>query len=390
VNRKLLLFLDKTLTRALFYGVVPVAKLSRARVEFPPRLADPPRFLVIRPGGLGDGLMSVPFLRLLKEAFPTSHVTLVCVEKNRTILQRLPYHDEMIVMDDLPQFFRNAWRLWRNRFDVLFDLEPYRRTSSIVGWTSGTRSRVGFDTNSRRHLYTHLVTYAGDSCFEASNMLRQLRFLGIDVPPDRATDMSFPFPDEFRASARALLIEAGADLHKDFLVAVAVGVLKPHHRWIMSEFAALIELMRAEDERTRVLLIGSAGDAEDVLEVLGHLKERHRVVNLTGKTDVMEALGVLESCRILIACDGGIVYMAAAVGCATVSLWGPGVMERFKPPGDRHIGVRMDYACIPCVTWDRLGTFPSCPYGRRCYNDIEAATVFDAYRRLKGQLEQNH
>ena len=96
-----------------------------------------------------------------------------------------------------------------------------------------------------------------------------------------------------------------------------------------------------------------------------------------------------ERCETLLACDGGVVYMGAAMGCATISLWGPGVMERFKPPGDRHIGVRMDYACIPCVTWDRLGEFPSCPYRRRCYNDLEASAVFDAYCRLKGQLKQN-
>jgi ADP-heptose:LPS heptosyltransferase len=387
VNRKLLLFLDKSLFRALFYVVVVIAKLNRRRAEFPPKLSDPARFLVIRPGGLGDGLMSIPFLRVLKERFPTSHVTLVCVQKNRAILRHLPYHDELIVMDDLPRLFRNAWQLWRGRFDVLFDLEPFRRTSSIVGWISRARSRVGFDTNARRHLYTHLVTYSGDSCFEASNMLRQLSFLDIDVPSDRAADMSFPLPPDSRTAARAMLTEAGVDLDEDFLVAVAVGVLKPHHRWVISRFVALIELMRAEDKRTRVLLIGSAGDTEDVGAVLGGLKGQQRVVNLTGKTNVVDVLGVLQACRILIACDGGIVYMAAAVGCQTVSLWGPGVMERFKPPGEQHIGVRENYACIPCVTWDRLGEFPRCPYDRRCLNDIEATTVFGAYCRLKRRLE---
>ena len=92
------------------------------------------------------------------------------------------------------------------------------------------------------------------------------------------------------------------------------------------------------------------------------------------------------ACRILVACDGGIVYMAACVGCATVSLWGPGVMERFKPPGELHSGVRKQYACIPYVTWSRLGEFPRCPYDRRCYNDLTAHEVFEHHARVKNRV----
>jgi hypothetical protein len=67
-------------------------------------------------------------------------------------------------------------------------------------------------------------------------------------------------------------------------------------------------------------------------------------------------------------------------------LWGPGVMERFKPSGARHVGVRKGFSCIPCVTWERLGKFPGCPYQRRCYNELTADEVFEPYVRLKRTL----
>jgi ADP-heptose:LPS heptosyltransferase len=104
---------------------------------------------------------------------------------------------------------------------------------------------------------------------------------------------------------------------------------------------------------------------------------------LVGETTFSEALAVLSKCKILIACDGGLVYMAAAMGCGTISLWGPGVMDRFKPPGENHIGIRKDYFCIPCVNYSRLGEFPPCPYNRRCYMDITAEEIFDQYLSLK-------
>jgi ADP-heptose:LPS heptosyltransferase len=386
MNRKLLLILDKTVFRAIFYVVVLIAKLNAAKSEPPCSLDAAPRLLVIRPGGLGDGLISVPFLRALRNTWPRSHLTLVCVKKNRATLELLPFHDELVVLDEMAKIFSNIARLRKARFDVLFDLEPFRRTSSVVAWLTGARIRVGFDTNSRRHLYTHLVSYAHDNRFEGANLLHQLRALDIDPPYLLADDLSFTVAEDTRHAATTLLEKNGVDLQRDFLVAVGVGVLKPHHRWIMSEFAALIELVRSEDPRTRVLLIGSPRDVADTREVQGRLPDQGHVIDLVGKTSIVQTLAVLEKCHILVACDGGLVYMAAAMGCGTVSLWGPGVMERFKPLGERHVGVRKSYACIPCVTWERLGEFPPCPYGRRCYNDLTAQEVFAGYRRLKESL----
>ena len=132
--------------------------------------------------------------------------------------------------------------------------------------------------------------------------------------------------------------------------------------------------------------MGTSGDIADADEVLRHLGSDVKVVNLVGQTSYMEALGVLQHCKILVASDGGMVYMAAAMGCSTISLWGPGVMERFKPVGDNHVGVRKGYACVPCVNYSRLGEFPTCPYDRMCIKDITADDVFDQYLQLKAQI----
>lgn len=387
MDRRLLIFLDKTVIRVLFYVAVLVDQLRRAKVESSLKLNELPRFLVIRPGGLGDALMSVPFLRALKAAYPSSHITVVCVKRNQPVLELLPFHDELITVDTLPRLVENLGMLRRNRYDMVFDLEAFRRTSSVIAWISGAKVRVGFDTSSRRHLYTHFVTYSGDSCFEAANMLRQLHVLDIAVPADSALDMRINLPKAHQSTTEAILAEARLDPRRHVLVAVAVGIMKPHHEWVMSEFSALIELIRTGDDDVRIVLVGAPDDRDNVDEVLGYLDGDEHIVDLVGRTDVSHILGVLKCCRILVSCDGGIVLMAAAMGCATVSIWGPGVMERYKPPGKQHVGVRKDYACIPCVTWDRLGEFPPCPYNRRCLNDLEVADVFAAYNGLQRHLE---
>jgi ADP-heptose:LPS heptosyltransferase len=387
MRRSLLLSADAVVARTLFPLFVLLAKLRRGpRFKDPVQLRKAPRFLVIRPGGLGDGIMAVPLLRALRRRFPAAYITLVCVSKNRKALEHLAYVDELMVVDVMRDLPRHLLRLLRGRYEVVLDLEPFRYLSAIIGFLSNAGVRIGFDTNRRRALYTHLTTYVHDRCSESQNMIRQLGVLGVQLSDEECADLSFDLPEWCLTAAREMLLTHGVEPSHDFLVAVAPGVLKPHHRWVMSEFAALIEAIHQEDAAARVVLVGEAADVADAEEVLACLSDRRRVVDLVGRTSFMEALGVLRSCRMLIACDGGIVYMGAAMGCATVSLWGPGVMERFKPSGARHVGVRKGFSCIPCVTWERLGKFPGCPYQRRCYNKLTAGEVFEPYVRLKRTL----
>lgn len=386
MNRHLLIFLDKYVFKLAFYVIVLLSKF-RAHKYMPMYLKPDPqsRFLVIRPGGLGDALMAVPFLKALKKSFPNSKVTLMLQKKNQAALQYLDAFDELIIVDALNGLFKNIYKIRRNHFDIVLDLEPFRKVSSIISYLSGAPIRIGFDTNNRRLLYTHYVTYANEKNYDSLNMTRQLKVIGIDVAPQDASDIGFPLPEESSKKAGEILASNGLNWVHDFIVAVAPGVLKPHHRWNMQRFAGLIELILDEDPKTKVVLMGAPADQPDVKEVMEHLQPDNRVVDLVGKTTFVDALAIFRHCKTLIACDGGMVYMAAAMGCGTISLWGPGVMERFKPPGDKHIGVRKNYFCAPCINYSRLGEFPHCAYDRACIQDISIFEVFQEYKKWKNR-----
>ena len=384
MNRSLLIFLDKTVFTVIFYLVYFFDALFKKTTPInglKPNQST--SFLVIRPGGLGDGLMSIPMLKILRRNFPRHHITLMCVKKNRNAFKHLSFLDEVVVIDRLRDITSNLIKLYRNEYNIALDLEPFRKVSSVIAFLSGAKFRIGFDTNVRRKLYTHIVTYHNEKSYESVNMVRQLSVLDITASGDDMLDMGFDLPGSLKERVDALLQSKNVEPKKEFIVAVAPGVLKPHHRWIMSRFAELVKMIRNEDFRTKILLIGSPSDLPDAREVLTHLGENERVIPLVGATTFSEALAILSNCKILIACDGGLVYMAAAMGCGTISLWGPGVMDRFKPPGENHIGIRKDYFCIPCVNYNRLGEFPPCPYNRRCYMDITSEEIFDRYLQLK-------
>ncbi|MFQ5728758.1 MAG: glycosyltransferase family 9 protein [Waddliaceae bacterium] len=388
MNRHLLIFLDKTAFQFLFYFFAIFAKIfTRTKGTYPPKLSGTERFLVIRPGGIGDGLMSLPLLKALESGFPKNKITLICLRKNTLAFKHVSYFDELITLDSIDGIFRCLFLFLNRQFDVVLDLEPFRKISAIVSFLSRANIRIGFDTNNRRQLYSHLVSYANEKVFESVNMIRQLEIVGIKVPIENAIDIRFPLQDELVDRSKQILTSKKVYPENNFIVVVVPGVLKPHHRWRMENFAALIHLVLKQDKLVKVLLLGSASDVHDASQVMEQVGENENVVNFVGNTSYTESLGILKMSNILIACDGGVVYMAAAMGCSTLSIWGPGVMERFKPPGAEHIGIRKTYPCIPCVNYSRLGEFPKCPYDRMCIKDISSENVFEKYTETKFRLQ---
>ena len=363
-------------------------KSEKKGINYKSELSELKNILVIRPGGAGDGLMSIPLLKALRKNFHRSKITLLCVKKSKAGLQLSNLYDELYAIDDLKNFSQNLRIISKKQFDVVFDLEQFRRITSIITYSTGSKIRIGFDTNNRRLLYTHFISYANEKHYESINFVKQLEVFGIKVPYEEAIDITFPLPEKLLKEAKQKLNENSINPNYQNVIAVFPGVLKAHHRWKMKEFAALTDMIINEDQNTKVLLMGTPADVPDTQEVIKSLINKDKMTDFTGELSYKEALAVLTFCKLLISCDGGAVYMGAAMGIGTISLWGPGVMERFKPAGNSHIGVRKDYFCIPCVNYNRLGEFPQCPYNRRCLNDITAEEVFNKYIYLKKFLSK--
>jgi ADP-heptose:LPS heptosyltransferase len=48
-----------------------------------------------------------------------------------------------------------------------------------------------------------------------------------------------------------------------------------------------------------------------------------RPVNLVGKTGIRDSLGTLANLNLMIGSDTGLMHMAAAVGCPSITVFGP-------------------------------------------------------------------
>ena len=143
-------------------------------------------------------------------------------------------------------------------------------------------------------------------------------------------------------------------------------------RWPPASFAELLDALAADG--VQPVLVGSAADAPTGDEVVARATRRDGILNVIGRTDLRELVGVLAACRALVTNDSGAMHLSAAVGVPVTAVLGPTDDQATRPMGDAHAILTHPVWCRPCMLRE-------CPLDHRCMRGIQPAAVLEAARR---------
>ena len=127
-----------------------------------------------------------------------------------------------------------------------------------------------------------------------------------------------------------------------------------------------------------VVLLGSAGETGVNAEAAA-LAKKARVRDLSGRTTLPEALGVLASARLFVGNDSGLAHLASAASTPTVVVFGPTDPDATRPwdgarPDGRPVRLALARRRTPCAPCG----FPVCPIDHACMTGVTAADVLAA------------
>ena len=103
--------------------------------------------------------------------------------------------------------------------------------------------------------------------------------------------------------------------------------------------------------------VGSDSDAEIDLD-LG--TSASNILDMRGKTKLLEAVSIMNRAKLFVGNDSGLGHMAASVGCKTLTLFGPGNSQRYRP-------------------WHSEGTVLLAPNSK-----LKNLAVYDVLEKVKG------
>jgi heptosyltransferase-3 len=278
-----------------------------------------PRILVIRGGALGDFILTLPALRLLRENFPGARLEILGYKHIVALAEGRIYADatRSIEYGPVAAFFAR-----RATLDPELS-EYFAGFQQIVSYLYDPDGI--FEANLRRAGAKNIL-YAfrklDDSDHAAHQLARPLEQLALYL--EDAAARVHP-SEEDRAAAAAFLGDAAGRL----LIAIHPGSGSPKKNWPITNWLQLAHRLSAALPEARFVLIGGEADNAPLAEFLAGWTGPPAL--LARSLPLPELAAILERCRLYLGHDTGISHLAAAVGTACVLLFGPTDPDVWRP-----------------------------------------------------------
>ena len=354
----LLKLLDNTIGKILV-NIMPCEK--RHDVPFDKNIT---KILIIRPGGIGDFVLLLPAIQLLRLNFKTSRIDILCEKRNSGIANFAVGINNTYLYD---RGF-DLIRCLKNKYDVVIDTEQWHRLSAIITCLVGASVKIGFDTNERKKIYTHKIPYSHDD-YEACSFLNLIRPLICKT-------------EAFNPNKAFVIISNGATQNpsivshedQDKLIAISLGASAAERRWQTYNFIEVAESFSRLG--FKIALLGSKKEKSRAAKIKKKLPD---CIDLTSKTSLKDTAYILMKSKLLLTADSGLMHLAYALGTSTVSLFGAGIEKKWAPRGRDHIVINNHLSCSPCT---RFGYASHCDKNIECLTLIGAGEVISAMKKM--------
>jgi len=279
------------------------------------------RFLILRPGAIGDTLLAFPVLRALRAQYIHPHITFV---GNASVL---PLALAFEVAETVSDYEHMRWSELFSAHGIhspaLQDL--LQHIDSAICWLRDPEGMV--EHNLLMAGVRHVIVAPGRPR-ESMHLVDYLaQTIGLPKPVGIHTPFTLP----------------GSGVpHPAQTVAIHPGSGGANKCWPAHHFAAIIEwLWNLTAQGYPVLLLSGPADQESINDVLRRLAPREpamleRMIN----EPLLAVASQLQQCRCYLGNDSGITHLAALLGIPTIALFGPSDPATWRPVGPEVVVIR--------------------------------------------------
>ena len=274
------------------------------------------RILVIRPGAIGDALLSFPVLKALREQYNGARITWV------SNTQVLPLALAFGIAEEVSDYQDIRWSELFSAAGIRMPAtrELLAQTDLAICWLHDSGSVV--QHNLEIAGVKRIIIAPGRPPTGAHMHILQYLAQTVGLP-----------------AVGARFIAPTLDIHPHFkdtlhqYVAIHPGSGGLQKCWPATHFAAVIA--RLWQQNRPVLLLAGPADSERVRDLLSQLSTppRSEMFKILTNAPLLEVARHLQQCRCYLGNDSGITHLAAMLGVPTVAIFGPSDPAVWRPVG---------------------------------------------------------
>jgi len=364
----------------------------------------PKRVLIILFGAIGDVVRGLSLATLLKQKWPECEISWA-VEKGSSQLLLNHSAIERVLIFDRKKGFKSYFDFIReirsHKYDITFDLSRHLK-GGLTSLISGASMRLGFSKRNSREgnwlFQTHHIQDVPHFSDKINHYLSFAKFFGLSFGNDK---IDFGLcPSEIEVADLEMKLNEIFQSQIGFFppperrVLFFVGSTWTSREWSSEHFSVLAQKL-FETEGLVPIVVGSKGESKKFTEIKNALSENAQtntsmgnisigntstltpLVDLCGKTSLLELRTLATRSRLAIGSDSGPMHIASILGLPVISLWGPTSPVRSTPYGNTDGILQSPIACAPCY-------FRECPgLDTFCLKNISPEIVLAKFEYLK-------
>ena len=334
---------------------------------------------IFLPSWLGDFAMATPALRAIRQHFgKAARVVGIMRPYLHEVLAGTEWLDEQWFFDPHRRSSETGHRtILRKIREAEFDmvvLMPNSPRSALLAWLGRASERIGYARNGRGALLTGKVyrPRVNGKCVDLPMVDYYLRLAETIGCSDMSQHLELATTEAEESSADQVFANLGLRQDGRVITFNCSGAYGGAKLWPIEHFAELTRRVATDLEHDILIMCGpnELRTAGEIVRLAAH----PRVVSMA---DQPLGIGTAKACirrsRLMVSTDSGPRHVAAALGCAVITVYGPMLPIWGKNPTVDAIDLyRDDLDCIGCGK-------RTCPLGHhQCMRDLSVDRVFDA------------
>ena len=293
--------------------------------------------LLIQLKRIGDLILTTPAILAIKERFPEAKIFLAVSHEVSPLIPALPPVDNVLVMRRSIADMGRLSSIALTRFEYSIDLTRNNRSALISLLSRANKRIVSYRVKGhapfRGYAYNEFIEHRMRDMHTIDYNLSLLEPLGINPLPRPPVSLSLP--SNATHEAERVLTEARVGI--PYLL-VHPGSARAEKFWEPARWVDVITYA-LEREKVDVVMTGGSSRVEQshLAEIMGLLPRPQesssaaRLVNLSGKIDLLTLAALIGRARLLLTVDSAPVHIAAALQVPQVALFGPTNPFHWRP-----------------------------------------------------------
>lgn len=316
------------------------------------------KILLVRTDRIGDVVLSLPMLPVLKKRFPSASISVLVRPYTKELVEHHSCVDEVILWDESKGMKPYVELLREKRFDMA--IVPYPRFNlAMITYLAGIPIRVGtgfrwYSFLFNKRIYEHRKDAKRH---EVEYNLNLLTTIGIEPMPETVFEFAVSAEVQRKVDDRL------ASDHVEKFAVLHAGSGGSARDWSLENFAKLGDAVRKEFGMT-IVLTGGKNESELTARLSSLMNGPS--MNYTGAFSITELGALFSRASLFVANSTGPLHIAAMVGTPVIAFyppiiqcspvrWGPYTKKKRVFTADNtHCSLCKGGPCISNVCMDQI------------------------------------